>query len=126
MAYTLIILTMVRMILAAAIPPGNDEVYYWDWGRDLKWSYFDHPPGVSWLAAGSSAIFPADFFGTRLSLAVRGLTPLVHLCASLLLYSIYKRIAAGRRSRKSDLAFIAMSQLTPAFGLGGFFLLPDT
>ena len=43
-----------RYWAAATVPLGNDEVYYWDWARDLQWSYFDHPGGVAWIAALAS------------------------------------------------------------------------
>lgn len=113
--------TIVRLFLAAVVPLGNDEVYYWDWGRDPKLSYFDHPPGVSWLSAGAQQIFGAATGG----LQARGLVPVFHFATSLLLFKVYLKLSVGRRTRTSDLTFLAFTQLIPAFGIGGFLLLPD-
>lgn len=118
----LVIATFVQMFLAAVIPLGNDEVYYWDWGRDLQLSYFDHPPGVAWLSAVATLLFHS----IPGNLQARGLPPILHLAASLALFQIYIKLAGGRRTRRGDLAFFAMTQLTPAFSIGGLVLLPDS
>lgn len=112
---------IVRELLAAVVPLGNDEVYYWDWGRDLKLSYFDHPPGVSWLAAGAQTLFAASTGG----LPARGLIPVVHFLTGLCLFSVYRDVSGSRRNRVSDMAFLAMTLIIPAFAIGGFLLLPD-
>ena len=31
------------------VPITQDEAYYFNWGRQLSWGYFDHPPGVAFL-----------------------------------------------------------------------------
>ncbi|MEY4631175.1 MAG: hypothetical protein RIQ81_1295 [Pseudomonadota bacterium] len=125
MTLTLVILALARMILAACIPLGNDEVYYWDWGRAPRLSYFDHPPGVSWLSAAANTIFNPEVIPWAGALQARGIVPAVHLAASLILFRVYVMLGEGRRNKSSDLSFLALTQLTPAFGLGGFFLLPD-
>ena len=112
---------IARLFLAAVVPLGNDEVYYWDWGRHPKLSYFDHPPGVSWLSSVAQGIFGETTGG----LQARGIAPLFHLASSLLLFKIYVQLSVGRRTRTSDLSFLALTQLIPAFGIGGFLLLPD-
>lgn len=38
--------TFFRLILAAFIELGNDEVYYWTYALYPDWSHFDHPPMV--------------------------------------------------------------------------------
>ncbi|NDE14240.1 hypothetical protein EBZ80_04845 [bacterium] len=111
----------VREFLATIVPLGNDEVYYWDWGRDLRLSYFDHPPGVSWLSAGAQAIFSPVWGG----LHARGLVPVVHMLTSVCLFMAYRTICGGRRNRISDVAFLCLTQAIPAFALGGFLLVPD-
>lgn len=40
---------LVRLGLSLVIPMTNDEAYYWDWGQEPRLSYYDHPPGVSYL-----------------------------------------------------------------------------
>ena len=110
-----------RLFFAAVIPRGHDEVYYWDWGRDPRLSYFDHPPGVSWLSAGAQQIFGESTGG----LQARGLVPLLHFVSSLILFKIYIDLAGSRRTQTGDATFIAITQLVPAFGIGGLLLLPD-
>lgn len=121
-AMWLLVACLCRIFLAAIIPLGNDEAYYWDWGRDLKLSYFDHPPGVAWLSALAITLF-SSLPG---NLEARGMPPILHLSTSWLLFLIYVRLAGPRRTRRGDLAFFAVSQLTPAFAIGGFALLPDS
>lgn len=43
--------TLLRLLLAAAVPLTNDEAYYWTWSRQLAAGYFDHPPAIAWLIA---------------------------------------------------------------------------
>ena len=40
---------LLRLIIAASIGLGNDEVYYRLYAEQLQWNYFDHPPMVGWL-----------------------------------------------------------------------------
>ncbi len=42
--------TVVRMLLAAQVELGNDEVYYWTYVLYPDWSHFDHPPMVGIIA----------------------------------------------------------------------------
>ena len=103
---------LLRLVLAALIPPGYDEVYYLFYGRNLDLSYFDHPLAVgvwSWLgqALGSGVLAmrlpsvlsytlalallgqaTARWFGAtaRLWLLLLGsLCPLVLVCGGVLL-----------------------------------------
>ncbi|KYG66635.1 hypothetical protein AZI86_06205 [Bdellovibrio bacteriovorus] len=39
----------VKLVLAALMPLGADEAYYWVWSHRLQLSYFDHPPMVAWI-----------------------------------------------------------------------------
>ena len=55
-AAALIIVAMVavRLVVAAFIPLGPDEAYYFDWSRFPSWGYYDHPPmGAWWIALGT-------------------------------------------------------------------------
>lgn len=38
-----------KLIIAIFLPFFSDEAYYWMWSHNLKLSYFDHPPLISWL-----------------------------------------------------------------------------
>lgn len=45
----ILVATVLRMLVAAVLEFGNDEVYYFLYALDLQPNYFDHPPGVAWL-----------------------------------------------------------------------------
>lgn len=110
----------VRLIWAANIPLGNDEVYYWDWGRRLQMSYLDHPPGVAWLAYFSQNI------GLHGVLAARFVFPFVHLLGAIII-GILARFLAGRPLTSSEkVTWFIVTQWIPAFSLGGFMLMPDS
>lgn len=50
MVYILLAVSaVIRIVLAAIVELGNDEVYYWTYALLPQWSYFDHPPMVGWL-----------------------------------------------------------------------------
>jgi 4-amino-4-deoxy-L-arabinose transferase-like glycosyltransferase len=46
--------------------PLGDEAYYWMWGRNLSWSYFDHPPLNGWLQGLAAALFGWSTISVRL------------------------------------------------------------
>jgi 4-amino-4-deoxy-L-arabinose transferase-like glycosyltransferase len=109
-----------RLWLARTIPLTNDEAYYWDWGQNLQWSYFDHPPGVSWLTALSSAL------GSGF-LAVRFLIPWIHAVASYLLLQASVELTHVSREEQQRLLILGALalQLIPGLSLWGIFALPD-
>lgn len=111
----------VRWLFAACIPFGNDEAYYWDWGRAPQLSYFDHPPMVSWFAWAGEHLWPFD----RPTLAGRLLIPILHFIATMLLYDITTRLNRRPLSRIQNTSFVIVTQLVPAFSLGGIMLMPD-
>ena len=108
-----------RWVWAARIPLGNDEAYYWDWGRHLMLSYFDHPPGVAWVARAGSLLFGGD------SLGARGLVPLMHVVATLALASCVSTMKGELLTRGDWYRLLLVVQVVPIFGLGGFLLMPD-
>lgn len=114
--------TLLRGLFASLIPFGNDEAYYWDWGRDVQLSYFDHPPMVSWVS----------WLGQQLvglhnpELAGRFFIPLMHLTASIFMYDILRKVFnANRVPHTVQICFLLVTQLVPAFSLGGIMLMPD-
>lgn len=66
-----IISLIFKLLLAALIPLSADEAYYWVWSHNLRLSYFDHPPMVSWIfwlghllePLGHSVRWPAVILG---------------------------------------------------------------
>lgn len=68
---------VVRLLLAALIPPVPDETYYWEWSRRLAGGYFDHPYGIAFsVRAGttllSAAGLDASIFAVRLVPVLEG------------------------------------------------------
>lgn len=49
-----------------------DEAYYWDWSRQLDWSYYSKPPMIAWLIALATVIGGESVFMIRLPAALLG------------------------------------------------------
>src|SRR5438067_2580220 len=61
----------------------GDEAQYWDWSRNLDWSYYSKGPAVAYIIRASCALFgetmpavryPAIFFGVATSIVTYLLT----------------------------------------------------
>lgn len=70
----LALLLCLRLMLLAICPLElvPDEAYYWDWSRQLDWSYYSKPPMVAWLIALATAIGGHDEFAIRVPAAILG------------------------------------------------------
>jgi 2-amino-4-hydroxy-6-hydroxymethyldihydropteridine diphosphokinase len=113
---------LFRIWVAAKVPFGNDEAYYWDWGRAPQASYFDHPPFVSWLSLFSML---AVFSWTEGPLQGRLLTPFLHVATTLMFGALLVRLTRRVLTNLESRCVLLVSQLVPAFSLGGFMLMPD-
>src|SRR5271154_3356897 len=92
LALTMITLASVGRLLYLAwdcpLDLAQDEAHYWDWSRNLDWSYYSKGPLIAWLIRLS-----VELFGP-LSLALTGSEmPAVRLpavaCGSLLVVAIF-------------------------------------
>ncbi len=117
--YTLIfITTIVRLLIAASIDLGNDEVYYWTYAQHLQWNYFDHPPMVGLLIKMTTLnlLLKSAFF-VRLSAICFAAT------STWLIYKIVVNI-------KNEEAgyFAALLYTASIYGsiIAGIFILPDS
>ena len=45
----LLLSSLIKIWLAIAIPLTGDEAYFYQWGKQLDWGYYDHPPMGGWL-----------------------------------------------------------------------------
>lgn len=113
---------LFRLWVAAKIPYGNDEAYYWDWGRTLQASYFDHPPFVSWLTWASRLIVSSWTDGP---LQGRLLIPFLHVATTLMFGALIVRIARRVLTNLESRSVLLLSQLVPVFSLGGIMVMPD-
>jgi len=106
---------MAHFALAARIPLGDDEAYYWLWSQSLAWSYPDHPPMIAALVAASTRLFGSSPFGLRAVpiLVAAAALPMVYLAGR----TLFDRGAALR----GTLIFMSM----PVFAIGTGFAFPD-
>lgn len=102
----------VKLLIASIIPLSHDEAYYWVWGQDLQWSYYDHPAFVAWLFAAGSLFgdvfvrWPAVMFG--------------HLALGIWFY-ILRRYC----SRTQNQYWLWLMTLCPLTGFGTILVTPD-
>ncbi|MBV9737713.1 MAG: glycosyltransferase family 39 protein [Candidatus Eremiobacteraeota bacterium] len=52
----ILVVSAIRLVIAARYPLTADETYYWVWSKHLAYGYTDHPPMVAWLIALTSAL----------------------------------------------------------------------
>ncbi len=108
---------LVRMLLAAWLELGNDEVYYYQYALYPSLSYFDHPPMVGWLIR---------VFTINLLLKGEWAVRLVALfCGTLNTWLIY---LLGKKVHNAWAGFLAALLYTAsfyAFIISGTFILPD-
>ncbi|MES2963683.1 MAG: glycosyltransferase family 39 protein [Bdellovibrionota bacterium] len=110
-----IVMTLVRLVLAARLGLGDDEAYYWDWSRSLSLSYFDHPAMVAWLIKAGTLLFGDTPFGVRVfGLLSGGL-------AGVLLWWLARELFDRRIAALTLLLYT----FAPIFAVGGFLMVPD-
>ncbi|MBI3998730.1 MAG: glycosyltransferase family 39 protein, partial [Armatimonadetes bacterium] len=106
--------TLVRAVLASALPLLHDEAYYWLWARRLDWSYLDHPPLIAYLIALSRLGGDSEFW-------VRLPALLIGPAAAYALFLL------GRELFDERVGFLAVvvSLATPGLSAAGLFATPD-
>ncbi len=113
--FVLILLTALRLALAASLPLVPDEAYYWLWSQHLQAGYCDHPPMVAaWVAAG-------ELIGGTSALGVRLLAPLASAVASLFIWRAAEDFFPGRGA---GLTACCLSNATVLVGVS-FLMTPD-
>lgn len=112
----LVMLTVLRLLLAALLPLTPDEAYYWVWSRTLAPGYADHPPMVAlWIRAGTW-IAGDSAFGIRL------FGPLSTVLGSVLLWDAAERLLPGRNAGIWAVLLLNAMLLT---GAGAILATPD-
>jgi hypothetical protein len=108
---------MLRMVVAASLELGNDEVYYQAYAQHLQWNYFDHPPLVALLIRLSTfnLFFHQEFF-TRLG-------PLI--CSAAGTWLIFKTGALLQNQRTGWIAALLYNCSFYTSVIAGTFILPD-
>ena len=104
----LIVSTLAHFVLAAVLPPAGDELYYWCWGQQLQFSYYDHPPMMAYLIRLSTELLGDNLFALRLPACLCSLGVLGFL---------------GYLVRPTPSFILAL--LTPIFAIGAVIITPD-
>jgi 4-amino-4-deoxy-L-arabinose transferase-like glycosyltransferase len=113
----LALLTVLRLVVAAATPLSPDEAYYWVWSHALQPGYLDHPPMVAlWIRAGTM-LAGQGAFGIRL------LAPLSAALGSVLLARAADDLFPGRRL---GIPAATLLNATLLLGAGAVTMTPDT
>lgn len=108
---------ILRLVIAAIIPPGYDEAYYGVYSFFLNWGYFDHPPLVALVANVGHWI--TDI---RSHLTLRLGTILLFTFTAILIYHTTFRLYGQRAAR----IVLILTHITPYFLIGlGAFVIPD-
>jgi 4-amino-4-deoxy-L-arabinose transferase-like glycosyltransferase len=106
----------LRLAIAARLPLGDDEAYYWDWSRHLAAGYVDHPPAIAFLVWAARHLVPSP------QLAVHGAAAAVSFVTSLAVYALAYDVL-GRRDGAAWSAILF--NVVPVFAGGGLFAAPD-
>lgn len=115
--FALLILTSLRLVVAAATPLSEDEAYYWVWSHALAPGYLDHPPMVAlWIRAGTG-------LAGQSALGVRLWAPLSAAAGSVLLARTAELLCPGRRLGVPAAALLNGTLLV---GAGAVTMTPDT
>ncbi len=109
-------LTAIRLVLAATLPVGDDEAYYWEWSRHLAAGYVDHPPAVAYL------VWTAVRMLGQTPFAIHAVAVLLSLATSLALWTLALEVT-GRRVAAAWA--VILHSLIPVFMAGSLLTAPD-
>ncbi|MEO0403389.1 MAG: glycosyltransferase family 39 protein, partial [Bacteroidota bacterium] len=105
-------LAILHALSAVFLDLNGDEAYYWMFGQHLDLGYFDHPPGIAFLAK-LSGFLPGNHFVFRLPALLLGV--LGHL--------ILGQVVLERKWNLEN--FLIAYWVLPVFHLFGFVMTPD-
>ncbi|MBD3345803.1 MAG: phospholipid carrier-dependent glycosyltransferase [Chitinivibrionales bacterium] len=109
-------ITLIRVFYGSWLGLGDDEAYYWEWGRHLALSYFDHPPLTSWIGRLTCEIFGNTEFGFRFGAMASSTIFLI------ILYTLSLMVFTNRSIAFTTVVFVSA---IPLFAIGGFMMVPD-
>ena len=121
-------LAAIRFVYLAYFCPldlAPDEAHYWDWSRNLDWSYYSKGPLVAWLIRASLELFGSmsiSLSGSEM-LAIR--LPAV-LCGSMLLVSLYVLSLQVYRSERLAFLTVFFTATLPAISAGSLLMTIDS
>jgi hypothetical protein len=107
-----ILLNLVQSLYTEIL---SDEAYYFVYGENLAWGYFDHPPMVGLMIYLSKMLFSGN-------MAVRFLTVIFQF---LTLVCVWKLIDDKARDTRKVILFAIIASSTIMFQAYGFVTTPD-
>lgn len=107
----------LRILVAASLELGNDEVYYQTYAQFLQWNYFDHPPMLALLIRLTTFNL---YFHNELFIRAGAI-----LCAALGTWLMYKTGCLLRNQQTGWFAAILYNTSLFASVIAGTFILPD-
>ncbi len=87
----LVIVSLLRLAVAAGHPLYETEMYYYLWTHHLDFGYMDHPPMLAWLN------WLGDFWGPPHSLAARFHCVVSHFLTVWMIYLLGRNMFDSRR-----------------------------
>lgn len=109
-------LTVFRLVIAQALPLGDDETFYWEWSRHLAAGYVDHPPVIAFL------VWLATRLGGSTPFAIHTAAILISFATSVALW-ILAREVLGRDVAATGA--VILFNLIPVFSAGAVLAAPD-
>lgn len=120
--YLFFVLALVlKLVFSSMVPFLPDEAYYWVWSYHLDWSYFDHPPMISWFLWISRHIIPDPFFIRWPGIVLSHFIFYIWLKIFLHLKPSHESAVFEKRS----FLFLSVFFVHPFIGYGLFVLTPD-
>ncbi|MXN66174.1 glycosyl transferase family 39 [Stappia sp. GBMRC 2046] len=110
-----LVLTGIRLLVAANAGLAEDEAYYRLWGLSPAFGYYDHPPMIGWWIAAGQALFGDTAF------AIRVVCVLSAAIGSLFLWRTAD-ILFGRKAAGWSVLFF---NATILIGVGSVIATPD-
>jgi len=93
-----------------------DEAYYWQWGKNLSLSYYDHPPMIALILAVSTFLSDSELF-------VRLPSIIGSVISSIIIYRFGESMF---ESKEVGFSSVVIANLTLIFCVGALFTTPDT
>ncbi|MBU2590857.1 MAG: glycosyltransferase family 39 protein [Nitrospinota bacterium] len=108
---------ILHLAISSLFPLAMDEAYYWTWSRQLRLSYYDHPPMVAYLIRLSTTLFGTNEFSVRLAAVIFGMG----VC-----YISYKLGTTIFKSERCGFFAALITAVIPIYGAGRLIITPDS
>lgn len=119
-AWTLIVcvsvLRLTYLALWCPLDLSPDEAYYWDWSRQLDWSYHSKGPLVAWLIRLSCECFGNTMLAVRLPAVI---------CGGFLLLGVFTLTREVYQSDRLAFGVVALALTLPIIAAGSLLMTID-